>query len=110
MFADSRIITISWVLLDILPFHDDDMSVVVVVMHGINRKVMRPPSVGSLFFDKHNKGITCTGMISLALIFSFVTPSVVNDDFADRIAIIESNYNHLAVGDNYKARGAYQLS
>jgi hypothetical protein len=48
-------------------------------------------------------------MISFAFLLSFIQPSVVTGDFADRVAIIESNYNHLAVGDRYTARGAYQL-
>ena len=48
-------------------------------------------------------------MISFAVLLSFIQPSIVTGDLADRVAIIESNYNHLAVGDNFTARGAYQL-
>jgi hypothetical protein len=48
-------------------------------------------------------------MMVFSVLLASLQPSVVTNDFADRVAIIESNYNHLAVGDNYAARGAYQL-
>ena len=81
-----------------------------VVVHGINPKGYEALWLGSLFsFDNIRNGNTDWVMINLALIMSMVMPSVVTNDLADRIAIIESNYNHLAVGDNYNARGAYQL-
>ena len=35
--------------------------------------------------------------------------SIVTDDFLDRVAMIESNFNYEAVGDKGKAVGAYQM-
>lgn len=35
--------------------------------------------------------------------------SIVTEDFIDRIAMIESNYNYNAVGDSGKAVGAWQM-
>lgn len=35
--------------------------------------------------------------------------TIVNDDLIDKIAIIESNYNYEAKGDNGKALGAWQI-
>lgn len=35
--------------------------------------------------------------------------SIVTDDFLDRVAVIESNFNYDAVGDSGKAIGAWQL-
>lgn len=35
--------------------------------------------------------------------------SIVTDDLVDKFAMIESNYNHTAVGDGGKALGAWQM-
>lgn len=35
--------------------------------------------------------------------------SIVTDDFIDKVAVIESNYNYDAVGDKGKAIGAWQM-
>jgi len=35
--------------------------------------------------------------------------SIVTDDLIDKFAMVESNYNHLAVGDSGKALGAWQM-
>lgn len=35
--------------------------------------------------------------------------SIVTDDFLDKVAMIESNYNYEAVGDKGLARGAWQM-
>jgi len=35
--------------------------------------------------------------------------SIITDDFIDRVAIIESNYNYNAVGDSGRAIGAWQM-
>jgi hypothetical protein len=68
------------------------------------------PLAGSLFlFDNGIKGNTLLFMIAFSMILSMIQPSLVTEDFLDRVAIIESNYNHLAVGDNGSARGAYQM-
>lgn len=48
-------------------------------------------------------------MITFSIVLALIQPSLVTEDFLDRVAIIESGYNHLAVGDNGAARGAYQL-
>ena len=40
---------------------------------------------------------------------SALQADVITRDFIDRVAIIESNFNHAAVGDNKKAYGAWQL-
>lgn len=49
--------------------------------------------------------------IPLMLAFSklFGQSSVVTDAFVDHVAYIESNFDHTAVGDKGKARGAYQM-
>lgn len=65
---------------------------------------------GSLFlFDRRSKGITILSMITFAMVLCNLLPTVVTEDFLDRVAIIESGFNHLAVGDNGAARGAYQM-
>jgi len=40
---------------------------------------------------------------------SALQADVITRDFIDRVAIIESNFNHAAIGDNKKAYGAWQL-
>jgi len=35
--------------------------------------------------------------------------SIVTDDLVDKFAMVESNYNHLAIGDKGKALGAWQM-
>jgi hypothetical protein len=35
--------------------------------------------------------------------------SIVTEDFLDKVAMIESNYNYEAVGDKGKALGAWQM-
>ena len=35
--------------------------------------------------------------------------SIVTDDLVDKFAMVESNYNHIAVGDGGKALGAWQM-
>lgn len=35
--------------------------------------------------------------------------SIVTDDLVDKFAMVESNYNHLAIGDGGKALGAWQM-
>jgi hypothetical protein len=48
----------------------------------------------------------------LALLLSYASveaKSVVTEDYLDRVAMVESNYNYEAVGDKGKAIGAWQM-
>ena len=48
----------------------------------------------------------------LALLLSYASveaKSIVTEDFLDKVAMIESNYNYEAVGDKGKALGAWQM-
>lgn len=48
----------------------------------------------------------------LALLLAYASAeakSIVTDDFIDKVAVIESNYNYDAVGDKGKAIGAWQM-
>lgn len=48
----------------------------------------------------------------LALLLAYASAeakSIVTEDFLDKVAMVESNYNYDAVGDKGKARGAWQM-
>jgi hypothetical protein len=48
----------------------------------------------------------------LALLLSYASveaKSIITDDYLDRVAMVESNYNYDAVGDKGKALGAWQM-
>ena len=48
----------------------------------------------------------------LAVLLSYASveaKSIVTDDFLDKVAMVESNFNFLAKGDNGKALGAWQM-
>jgi hypothetical protein len=48
----------------------------------------------------------------LALLLSYASieaKSIVTDDYLDKVAMVESNYNYDAVGDKGKAIGAWQM-
>ncbi len=48
----------------------------------------------------------------LALLLSYASveaKSIVTDEYLDRVAMVESNYNYDAVGDKGKALGAWQM-
>tara|TARA_Y100000310_G_scaffold328892_1_gene397780 strand:- start:3001 stop:3594 length:594 start_codon:yes stop_codon:yes gene_type:complete len=86
------------------------LETVKILKRFANKRKTTQTAVLETLVDRHCKSIMKTAKILLALLIPVTTNAVeINGALIHAVAMVESNNNHRAVGDQGKANGAFQM-